>query len=137
MSSKIINLYCAKEKHSWLSYYNHKLSWWLSHPHVHVSSQLLLPLKNLRVAAPAVDVAMPTESCKAESVGHKLDPLPACPWSSLEHQPVKNAEVACNSKEEHHLQLEDSQLLGSMQVLHPSNPPLEQYQPENQIYQSL
>ncbi|KAJ6355859.1 hypothetical protein OIU78_004063 [Salix suchowensis] len=57
---------------------------------------------------------------------------------SPERRPGEQAVVACNSREEHQvdLQLEDS-LLGVMLTPHLSNPPLGQYQPENQKYQFL
>jgi hypothetical protein len=76
---------------------------------------------------------------KGETVGHKeIDPPQAFLQSSPEQRPGEQADVACNSREEHQvdLQLEDS-LLGLMLTPHLSNPPLGQYQPENQKYQFL
>jgi hypothetical protein len=95
-------------------------------------------LRNLQVAA-VFAVAKSAVVHKGETVGHKkLDPPQAFLQSSPAQRPGVQAEVACNSKEEHQLDLlQEDSLSGLMLTPHLSNPLLGQYQPENQKYQFL
>ncbi|KAK9003429.1 hypothetical protein V6N11_060993 [Hibiscus sabdariffa] len=69
--------------------------------------ELFQEMEVAAAAAAAVVVTIPTGQHKCENSGHRRHgPSPAHRQSYLMHQPGEQVEVACNSKEDHQLDLQ-------------------------------